>query len=201
MDIGVEGITTIIGLPEDVTIDILLKLPVKSVCSIQCVSKTCLKIVRTTNFATLYTMRLFDSDVVELPQFMFLAESYLRCYERNLMILQSFNYNGGKYAQAKTRRSNLVSKIFFQKYHYSAYVVDFVFCNLFLFRRSYGCSCFLVNPVRGEVLKLPITNNSVPNSYSEVQWYGMGFDNISRTYKIVHVLARRATMLWPKFLY
>ncbi|CAB4270932.1 unnamed protein product [Prunus armeniaca] len=74
----------------------------------------------------------------------------------------------------------------------SYYEHDFVFCNLFGFRRGDvddGRSFVLVNPLKGEVLMLPTTSDLQvpPNSSYCNDTYSMGFDNMTNTYKIVRV--------------
>ncbi|CAB4270962.1 unnamed protein product [Prunus armeniaca] len=67
-----------------------------------------------------------------------------------------------------------------------------ILCNLFGFTRSdvkNGRSCVLVNPLKGEVLMLPTKSDLQvpPNSFCNNDTYGMGFDHMTKTYKIVSV--------------
>ncbi|XP_062003358.1 putative F-box protein At3g47150 [Rosa rugosa] len=190
-----EGKTlTLMDLPEDVTIDILMRLPVKSLCCLECVSKTSLN---SPQFAAPLTRRLYNlSSAVEVPQLMLLAQ-YSTGLHRAIN-LQSLKYNGSN-CSTKTNFADLV----FTDYFYN-YDVEFVFGNLFGISRRRMVRkelCYLVNPLRGEVLKLPVSDVKVPisNSFDLCNYdrYGMGFDHVSRTYKIVHIsrnAPRRNTM-------
>ncbi|XP_021805599.1 F-box/kelch-repeat protein At3g06240-like [Prunus avium] len=74
----------------------------------------------------------------------------------------------------------------------SYYEHDFIFCNLFGFTRAdvrNGRSFVLVNPLKREVLMLPTKSDLQvpPNSFCNSDTFGMGFDNMTNTYKIVRV--------------
>ncbi|KAL6179829.1 hypothetical protein ACLB2K_046500 [Fragaria x ananassa] len=72
---------------------------------------------------------------------------------------------------------------------------DFVFCNLVFLKREIGTGpCLLVNPLREEVLELRHSNIPVRTTHiysEETNWYGMGYDDITSTYKIIHVWATK----------
>lgn len=76
-------------LPNDILLDILTRLPIKSLCHIRSVSKTSLSIVDNPFFAKL---RLLNP-VVEGPQLMLLTQtsSFIPSH-RSRFALQSFNY-------------------------------------------------------------------------------------------------------------
>lgn len=51
----------------------------------------------------------------------------------------------------------------------------------------------MLNPQRGEVIKLPISDGKVANHIGEkiiAERYGVGFDNLTNTAKIVRVLKK-----------
>ncbi|KAK9921738.1 hypothetical protein M0R45_030235 [Rubus argutus] len=176
----------LMDLPVDVLINILLRLPVKSLCCTQCVSKTLLHIVEARSFATLVHLRLRNTashTVAEVPQILLLTRS--RANGNLTTILPSHRYDGN--ALRKNRQA-IVSEFASSRYDYH---VDFVFCNLFFFKdREYGGPCFLFNPLRGEVLFPPTSNIQVPTYRIKkifIDWYGMGFDNTTSTHKIVRV--------------
>lgn len=74
-----------------------MRLPVKSLGAIQCVSKASLNIAGSPGFAALHTLRLLDSatnsGIVEspVPRLMLLAKS--RDEDRETLMFQSFNYH------------------------------------------------------------------------------------------------------------
>ncbi|PRQ41718.1 putative F-box domain-containing protein [Rosa chinensis] len=183
-----EGKTlTLTNLPEDVTIDILMRLPVKSLCCLECVSKTSLNIVGSPQFAAQHTRRLLNSSsAVEVPQLMLLARySNLQHCAINL---QSLKYNG----TSCSTKTNFADIVFMNDWY--RYEVEFVFSNLFGISRRLSVNrelCYLVNPLRGEVLELPRSDVKAPNynGYDPCihDRYGMGFDHVSSTYKIVHI--------------
>nr|XP_011466612.1 PREDICTED: F-box protein CPR30-like [Fragaria vesca subsp. vesca] len=68
------------------------------------------------------------------------------------------------------------------------YMINFVFYNLFYMDRGDG-HCLLINPLLKQVPSLPTDNILTkygPDSQVSI-WYGMGFDDITNTYKIVRV--------------
>ncbi|CAN6555886.1 unnamed protein product [Malus baccata var. baccata] len=81
------------------------------------------------------------------------------------------------------------------------YSLSFVFYNLFFFvdfshrypecKRMNRSPCFLFNPLKGEVLPLPTTDIVIPERprtfFHFKEWFAMGFDDATNTYKIVRV--------------
>nr|XP_011457367.1 PREDICTED: putative F-box protein At1g50870 [Fragaria vesca subsp. vesca] len=179
-------VTTLTNLPEDVTSDILMRLPVESLCRVQCVSKTSLDISRSPDFATLHNLQAAtDASPMRVTTWCS-GTSVLQAW-------QSFKYNSIKQTLTKSVH---VFQIGSKQYDFE---VDFVFCNLVFLKTliRHGSDgfgpCLLVNPLREEVLELPLSNIPVPttntDSGDDTDWYGMGYDNITSTYKIVHVRA------------
>ncbi|CAB4299495.1 unnamed protein product [Prunus armeniaca] len=126
--------------------------------------------------------------------------------------LYPLKYNGKKLL-TKSKQA-IISYFGSRRRFYSA---AFVFCNLFGFtghnpehgrscfrglNLKHGRSCLLVNPFRGEVLILPSASDvQVPsNSPSDVDWYGMGFDNITYSFKIVRVSTNKKDYLAAEVL-
>ncbi|KAM5558982.1 hypothetical protein ABKV19_020570 [Rosa sericea] len=178
----------LMDLPIDILINILLRLPAKSLCCTQCVCKTLLHIVEARSFATLVHLRLFStsSDAVdEVPQLLLLNVAQDGDNGSLITISPSQIYDGNVLTKS---RHAIVSKIASCRYDYN---VGFVFCNLFFFKdKKYDRGpCFLFNPLRGEVLMLPKSTVQVPpfRNMVFIDWYGMGFDDITNTYKIVRV--------------
>lgn len=182
----------LIDLPMDIVVDILLRLPVKSLCCIRRVSKSLLKTVDSLSFVKQHTLSLIaaTSHAVQVPQLMCFALTILHGDEdEDFATLQSLKYDGSALTEDKyafsVSRSNPIR---------TDYRLYFVFYNLFCFGWE-DENCLLINPLReGEVLRLPTSNNQQLTNNgpdSEVQigsnWYGMGFDSITSTYKIVRV--------------
>lgn len=182
-----ENPKPLMDLPMDIVVDILLRLPVKSLCCIRRVSKSLLKTVDSLSFVKQHTLSLIaaTSHAVQVPQLMCFS---LTCRgDENFATLQSLKYDGS--ALTKDKYAFSVSRSNPTRTNYYSY---FVFYNLFCFGWE-DENCLLINPLReGEVLRLPTSNNQQltnngPDSEVQIGWYGMGFDNITSTYKIVRV--------------
>ncbi|KAL6184802.1 hypothetical protein ACLB2K_046202 [Fragaria x ananassa] len=178
-------VTTLTDLPEDVIVDILMRPPVESLCRVQFVSKTSFDISRSPEFATLHNMRSHDSAMDSLMRVTIWSNAG-RHGTSVIQTWQSFKYNSRKQTLTKSIH---VSQIGLKRY----LEVDFVFCNLVFLKREIGTGpCLLVNPLREEVLELPLSNIPVRTTHiysKETNWYGMGYDDITSTYKIIHVWA------------
>ncbi|KAK9951351.1 hypothetical protein M0R45_006798 [Rubus argutus] len=190
----------LLDLPPHILIEILWRLPSESVCCIRCVSKPLLKTAEDLYFVSLHTRRLLSATtnaVVghQVPQLMSFAAPYRP--ERLVVaaVMQSVKYDGS----ALTTRGNSAIKVSASKsrlYGTPPYVIDFVFCNLFCFKNKYDSLqgvCFLIDPLRGKVLRLPKNDITSQRQHPEVilqlrDWYGMGFDNITNTLKILRVI-------------
>ncbi|KAM1347670.1 hypothetical protein ACFX13_037621 [Malus domestica] len=172
-----------------------MRLPVKSLCRFECVSKSSSNIICCPFFTTLLTRSLLNSAnsvvAAEVPQLMLLSESITCGYDHKIMAMQlQLSKPNGEYELRKTKHALLVTK-------FPNNSLGFVFCNLFLFKREWesGGPFFLLNPLRGEVLKLPISDRNVANYIGEkiiAEWYGVGFDNLTNTAKIVRVFKKGA---------
>ncbi|XP_008242334.1 PREDICTED: F-box protein CPR30-like [Prunus mume] len=162
-----------------------MRLPTKSLFDIRGLSKTSLNIVDDPFFATLHTQRILNSATapVEVAQLVLFVQIWSFEDEKCLTALQSLKYN----MHRLNKNEDASTKIFSSEDYYE---VDFVFCNLFGFINNsgrLGYSCLLVNPLRGEVLEIPM-NDLVPTDHTnwdDIKWYGMGFDSITSTHKIV----------------
>lgn len=178
----------LIDLPDDVIVNIIMRLPTKSICCIRCASKTFSGIVDSPLFVTLHMSRLLNfginpvGDVVEVPQLMLYSRPWTTGYSE--IHLQSLKYNG-EYDLKKIDHNLHISKLLFN----AVYNVDTVFCNLFFFKRAlpYGGPYFLIDPLRGEVLKIPAKESGSRRYKFPRDWYGMGFDDTTNTHKLVCV--------------
>ncbi|RXH90762.1 hypothetical protein DVH24_035526 [Malus domestica] len=175
-------------------IDIILRLPATSV--LRSVSKLLKNMVDNPAFVTMYMQRLLTAtnNAAEVPQLMLLVKSPLPGCFFNFKPLCSLDYNVNENA-LKLRNHGIASEILTN--HTNRYNVHFVFCNLVWFKDiKYGGRCFLLNPLKGEVLMLPTSNVQVPASpsyhrgHAFFDWYAMGFDNITNTYKILRVCGK-----------
>lgn len=89
-------------------------------------------------------------------------------------------------------RHTIVSQVMFRRHKYSFHL-DFVFFNIICLKDGTdGRRCLLLNPLKGEAMMLPtmlpsvqVQENLNPKSFE--YWYGMGFDYMTNTYKIVRV--------------
>ncbi|KAL6280610.1 hypothetical protein ACE6H2_017491 [Prunus campanulata] len=103
-------------LPRDIILDVLTRLPVKSLSEICCISKTSLNIIDNPFFATLHTSRLLNSAVNSTTagevQLMLLAHSWSSRDDKFLTALQSLKYND-KNGLTKSRRckTNILSRV------------------------------------------------------------------------------------------
>ncbi|XP_021817686.1 uncharacterized protein LOC110759857 [Prunus avium] len=181
------NLMTIGALLPEILIDILSRLPVNSICCMKCVSKAFLKMVDDPSLATMHMRRRFlttcSTTTTEVPRLVVLDESPY--HKQN--VLYPLKYDGNNLL---TKSKHAIVSYFGSRQRFYSHA--FVFCNLFGFtglNPKHGRSCLLVNPFKGEVLMLPFARDvPVPaNSFCNVDCYGMGFDNITNSFKIVRV--------------
>ncbi|KAL6139033.1 hypothetical protein ACLB2K_064311 [Fragaria x ananassa] len=180
-------------LPLDVLVHILVRLPIESLCCIRCVSKAMLDMVDSHSFVALHTRSLVAC-THNVPQLMYFTRFFNpptfkdpRGYEE-LAALQTLKYGKTTLTKGKHALTLLTS----EQFDRHRYKVDFVFYNLFCFRNvhaqdTYYGHCFLVNPLRGEILRLPPRDIQDRKVVFWADCYGMGFDSLAGTYKIVRV--------------
>lgn len=175
----------------EVLVDILKRVPAKSVCCIRCVSKTLLSIVDSPSFVTLHTRFLLspDSHVPPAPPQLILRclRSHCGTTSNEIMTLHSLDYDHANAQGAKLNVSEVLNTS-----KPAPYILHFVFCNLFCIKnRCDDALGFLINPLRGEVLRLPPSHGIAQlygtNSRVYFDRSGMGFDSITNTYKILRV--------------
>ncbi|KAM5549593.1 F-box protein [Rosa sericea] len=179
--------TKLLDLPRDILVDIVLRQPLKSVSSIRCASKRLNNIVDK-NFIAQYTRRLHNAlPTGEVPQLMLLARSHegIKTVTKTFHPLQ---YHGGNALNMKEHGNG--SEIIVSQE--CTYEVHCVFGNLICFKDvSYGGPSFLLNPLMGEVLRLPASKVPIPSSIrcrrELFDWLVMGFDDTTGTHKILRV--------------
>ncbi|KAL6190784.1 hypothetical protein ACLB2K_037178 [Fragaria x ananassa] len=186
--------TRLMDLPTETLIDILKRLPVKSVCCIRCVSKTLSDIVYSPFFVDLHTRFLIPTNSLAAgtsPQLVLrLAASNIVIPRRKLTVLESLKNDYSK-GELTTHNASDVILCTSHKEYYST--VPFVFYDLICYKHGYDRdgNCFLINPLCGEVLRIPISNILYTKIGKELGFifdrYGMGFDDITHTYKIIRV--------------
>ncbi|KAM5548083.1 F-box/kelch-repeat protein [Rosa sericea] len=180
--------TRLMDLPIEILIEILKRLPIKSVCCIRCVSKTLSDIVYSPFFVDLHTRFLIPTNSLAgaAPQLVLRhVESYPGSTRRKLTALESLNYDE---SEGKLTLSEIFSTS--QREFYSD--VAFVFYDLICFKKAYmDGNCILNNPLCGEVLRVPTSNILYTKFGKDITFfddsYGMGFDDITSTYKIVRI--------------
>ncbi|KAM5560682.1 F-box/kelch-repeat protein [Rosa sericea] len=175
--------TNLFDLPSDIIMDILLKLSLKTLCCSRCVSKTLLDRIDDPLFVTAHTRLLTSTNVAgEVPRLMLVTGIAPLGY----IDMQSLKYDG-EALRAETKNNAIVSRILPpSKPYILKYCLEFCYHDLFFYKEeSEGQSCFLCNPLRGEVLKLPTINFPVQKNFCCS--YGMGFDKLTNSHKIVCV--------------
>ncbi|KAL6132584.1 hypothetical protein ACLB2K_064824 [Fragaria x ananassa] len=185
----------LMDLPTDLLADILLRLPVESLrYCIRRVCETLLNTVDSRSFIRQHTLSLIAGNnhvVCRVPQLMCLFEEEIIT---TFVTLQSLRYDGGtaltKGEFTFTRSTSSTSP--------PSYMIRFVCYNL-LCMEADG-HCLLINPLLKQVLTLPTDNirqldmtEYGPNCRVSVRLHGMGFDDITNTYKIV-----RVSRIWHK---
>ncbi|KAB2595955.1 F-box protein [Pyrus ussuriensis x Pyrus communis] len=178
--------TELMDLPIEILINILLRLPVNSLRSIQSVSKAFLDMVDDLSFVTLHTHRLLSSSSGctsnvprQVPRLMLLIESS----KGKGNITHPLIYHGDNTTLRKIKHGNI-----FGVWSRLPYILSFAFCNLFLFRGKISSKAylpFLLDPLKGEVLMLPAANNT--GLSCQCDSYGMGFDSLTNNFKVVHI--------------
>ncbi|KAL6189509.1 hypothetical protein ACLB2K_040897 [Fragaria x ananassa] len=166
-------------LPTEILLEILLRLPAKSVGCIKCVSKTLLNMVNNISFSTLHTRLLFATNspaaADQVPRLMYCSLNH------PAVTLQSVKHKDDTLTKGRYAITISSSPSCF---------LCFVFCNVFCLGSKNG-DCMLINPLgeRG-VLRLPESSfarlEGGPDVYRN-SWFGMGFDDKTNTYKIVCV--------------
>ncbi|KAL6184865.1 hypothetical protein ACLB2K_046265 [Fragaria x ananassa] len=173
-------------LPVDILVDILSRLPVKSVGCIKCVSKTLLDMVSNISFSTLHTRSLIATNSAaaadQVPRLMCCSRDDL------LVTLQSLKYKDDTLTKGKDDSLTKGRYTVTISSSTTPFFLRFVFCNVFCLGTENG-DCMLVNGLgeRG-VLRLPKSSfarlESGPITYRN-SGFGMGFDDKTNTFKIV----------------
>ncbi|CAB4269125.1 unnamed protein product [Prunus armeniaca] len=194
------NLMTMGALPLDILIDILSRMSVNSICCMRCVSKALLRTVDDPSLATMHMRRRFlttcSTTTTEVPRLVVLDESPY--HKQN--VLYPLKYDGN---DLLTKSKHAIVSYFGSRQCFYSHA--FVFCNLFGFtglNPKHGRSCLLVNPFKGEVLMLPFASDVlVPaNSLYSVDYYGMGFDNITNSFKIVRVSSNKKDYMVSEIL-
>lgn len=172
-------------LAVEILCDIFKRLSLKSVCCLRCVSKTLLDIVQSPFFFSLHSRFSILSNAASDHQpprltLRFVGED---SSTNEMKEIECLNYDGSK-------GSLTVSKILSTSDD-ARYSLYFAYCNFFLFTRNYE-DCFLIDPFTREVLRLPksgiqYSKYGTRNTKIFNEVYGMGFDSLTRTHKILRL--------------
>ncbi|KAL6208809.1 hypothetical protein ACLB2K_019754 [Fragaria x ananassa] len=189
---------TLLDLPVDIMNDIFKRLPVNSVCCLRCVSKTLLDIVQSPFFVSLHsrfsiltnahasdpplTLRFVGGSFREFCKpSQYTMPSYMpsKCLEH---ALECQHYDGSK--------GSLIVSDILSTTDDARYFVSLSYCNLFLLTREKK-ACFLIDSFTAEVLRLPRSGihykKNGAHTYIFEDVYGMGFDSITSTHKILRL--------------
>ncbi|KAL6197857.1 hypothetical protein ACLB2K_027649 [Fragaria x ananassa] len=182
--------TGLIDLPPDVIVDILMRLPIKSIYSLRCATKTISDVIDSPLFAQMHMSRSLNSginplSVSEVPQLM-LHYNRLPVVKKGAfeLHLEALKYDG-EHDLRKTDY-NLHPEILSRG---DAYDVEFVFYNL----RGSG---LLLNPLKGEVMEIPLDEIRATKYKFQKDYYGMGLDITANTYKLVCVSVNNHDLLY-----
>ncbi|CAL9021180.1 unnamed protein product [Prunus brigantina] len=162
--------TQLMDLPLEILLDILLRLPTRSLFSLLCVSKTLRSLVDCPSFAHKHSEYIATSNYEDLdpPHVMVLTNSQLITL-RALNPLSPINEFAFDISNSFGNGFNLE--------------FEFVSYGLLLFKKKEANhELLLVNPLRGEVLKLP-----PPLPHCGYELYAMGYDVMTSTHKIVRL--------------
>ncbi|XP_004292225.1 PREDICTED: putative F-box protein At5g42430-like [Fragaria vesca subsp. vesca] len=191
---------TLLDLPVEIMYDIFKRLPVNSVCRLRCVSKTLLDIVQSPFFVSLHSRFsiLTNAHASDPPLTLrFVGESFPFAFRKpSQYIMPSFrplkclqhalecqHYDGSK-------GSLIVSDILSTTDDDAHYFVYFSYCSLFLLTIGKKV-CFLIDPFTAEVLRLPRSGihykKNGARTYIFEDVFGMGFDSITSTHKVLRL--------------
>ncbi|CAN6555891.1 unnamed protein product [Malus baccata var. baccata] len=184
-------------LPIEIIDNIYLRLSISCLFTLRCVSKTLKNIVDRPCFFTHHMRHLLSAQsTFASDQFMLLH--HLFCDSLCGFVFTSLKYDGVNAALKRSKDYAIVYDIMSTKIS-ASYSLSFIFYNLFFFqddgyilqrdKKKDRSPCFLFNILKGEVLPPPTTDIQIPYSFygSCKEWYGMRFDDITSTYKIVRV--------------
>ncbi|PRQ53213.1 putative F-box domain-containing protein [Rosa chinensis] len=168
-------------LPTVILLNILSRLPAKSLFRFQCVSKIFYKLVNDPSLAAIHLQH--NTDMIEEPPLVMVHSRSASKYSR-LMLFRGWKYNGDSWT-ATSYDDSFSSGILSIE---TKYELEFASGGLLCFKDSSLSRgpALLCNPLRGEALELPPSN---VNSLSRLnEWYGIGVDATTSTYKIVNIV-------------
>lgn len=163
-------------VPADSVYQIFLKLPAKSLLRFRCVSKIWRDIIDGLSFAKKHI-----AFAAEQPQILPAAVPF----PIGAQALHSLTYDGNSIKESDYPVLEFLNN--------ESYDLSHIAYGLLLFEnQNCRAEAFLYNPLRGEVLELPRASTPAAETYSTDYWYGMGFNNMTNTYKIVRVFPVKA---------
>lgn len=184
-----------IPLPAEMIVEILSRLPVKSLCRFRCVSKPWRSLISNAKFIAQHAKKAIEDKEVFLRRrrVIFNDERRRSLYSLNLDEFLNHNHNDDDDALVlQNRRVGLVTateldfvynEISAQgRRRYSPFIYS---CNNLLLCKT-NCELYLVNPATREMRKLPETPSWGPGSSFRWTLYGFGFDHSTNEYKVVN---------------
>lgn len=185
------------NFPTDIMLDILSRLPVKSLCRFRCVSKSWRSLVTDPDFVKIHLNKAFEN--VEIFQqrrrLMFSDGSHRSLYSLDLDEFLNHNDAVHNYLDEKENDNDINTNDDDDEavateldYIYSEIPNNWVFmvlhCNGLLLCQLYNWELYLVNPATRKSKKLPdIPSSSIAYYYFDL--FGLGFDHSTDDYKVV----------------
>ncbi|KAK9938163.1 hypothetical protein M0R45_014918 [Rubus argutus] len=187
-----------IPLPAEIIVEILSRLPVKSLCRFRCVSKPWHSLISNPKFIAQHAKKAIEDKEVFLRRRRVICnDERRRClYSLNLDEFLNHNHNHNDDDDTlvlQNRRVGLVTatELDFVYNEISAqgrrrYSIPVIYsCNNLLLCQT-SCGVYLVNPATREMRKLPKTPSWGIVSLFRWSLYGFGFDYSTNQYKVVN---------------
>ncbi|CAK9160067.1 unnamed protein product [Ilex paraguariensis] len=171
-------------LPLDIVFDILSRVPVKSLLRFRCVSEPWCNIIDQPHFASLQITRSSEE-----PTSLIVSEPTLR---KSTLGLHPVKEKEGTFETSE----NPLVEFDLSMYHATGS------CNgLFYFAEYYSEGLIIVsNPLKREVQRLPpAPAKNIDTRLNFFKTYGMGFDNSTKTFKLVCVFFQERTFGPPRY--
>ncbi|XP_004306040.1 PREDICTED: F-box/kelch-repeat protein At3g06240-like [Fragaria vesca subsp. vesca] len=168
--------------PTEILLNILSRVPAKSLFRFRCVSKLFCKLI---NDSSLAAMHLHHTDMIEEPSLVMVHSRSASKYSTLMMVpiivspYSELSFYDGSFS------SGLLSIE-------TKYELEFASGGLLCFKDSSKSRgpALLCDPLRGEAIELPLPHCNVNALYRWEEWYGLGVDATTSIYRIVNVVFR-----------
>ncbi|KAM1000550.1 hypothetical protein ACFX15_006922 [Malus domestica] len=184
------------NFPTDIMLDILSRLPVKSLCRFRCVSKSWRSLVTDPDFVKIHLNKAFENVEIfhQRRRLMFSDGSHRSLYSLDLDEFLNHNDAVHNYLDEKENDNDINTNDDDDEavateldYIYSEIPNNWVFmvfhCNGLLLCQLYNWEFYLVNPATRKSKKLPDIPSSSIAYYFDL--FGFGFDHSTDDYKMV----------------